>query len=105
MQAGVLIARFLPMEKRIPIFGAVVGVVIGVAVNIVSLAGIVFNCMDCPVSYGVPFVIVTMGGFGGPQRIFWGALIVDLLSFIVVGILLVAALKAVSRRRRRLRPE
>ncbi len=91
------------MDKKTLILGTIVGVVIGIAANGLALSQIQYSCSDCPVSYGMPLVVAKMGGYGAPQEIVWSGLVVDLLTFIVVGILLVAAYEALSRNRRRTR--
>jgi large-conductance mechanosensitive channel len=81
--------------------GTIVGVVIGLAANALSLAQIQYACMNCPVSYGIPFRIAEMDGYASPQRVLWGGVVANLLAFVVVGIFLLAAAKALSRRRRK----
>jgi H+/Cl- antiporter ClcA len=88
------------VDRKTLIYGTIAGVILGIAANAYSLATIVYPCVNCKVSYGIPFKLAEMGGLYRDQRIFWDGLATDLLIFLVIGILLVAAGKALSRRRR-----
>lgn len=89
------------MNKKTFGIGVILGVAVCIAFNIYSFTQIEYLCLDCPVSYGLPFRIAEIGGFARPVSILWGGLIANLLIYIGAGILLIAAGKTLFRKPRR----
>ena len=94
--------KILAVLKRTPVLGTVLGLFAALAANIYSFALIEYECVNCPVSYGTPFVVAEMTGFQGEHRVHWDGVAGDVLVFVAAGILLVAAVRALTRKRRKL---
>jgi len=87
------------MDRKTLWIGSLSGVAIWIAINVYSFTQIQYLCLDCAVSYGLPFKVAEIGGLAGTMRVMWIGLIADLLICIGAGIFLAGAAKALFGKR------
>jgi hypothetical protein len=86
-----------------PLFrGILIGLVLCILWNAVSLLQVQISCVDCPVIFGFPFRVAEAGGLGAGYQILWLGLAADLLIGLGLGIGAVAVYEARRHRRTRL---
>ena len=83
---------------RIIILGSIIGLLLGIAVNLYASTKVLLGCFDCYISWGWPMDVFRYGGYFYTEEILWGGVAVNAVFFIAAGILLTAGLSALTRR-------